>query len=625
MKDIESLNISDNVSLINQISEIYFNGYRSVKIIQFSEFLGNELNDIPIEVYSEMSTLKYEVPMDVAEYEKLIGYIFKVETRDNLNERIKDMSEINPLTRILLVASNFELNDVQNSLKQAWNSYQMLNILIVSMNLSNFNETIIVSTYNPFTTTHLSLQIDLETVIHGMDMILDFMERRLKNLNEYPIKITIFEDPGICKLVTSEDDNKIRKKYTYQDGETIDIISRIMNFYPNYTTNPDGANFGSHIGDGDEYNGAMQDLFTGTGEVAANARIITNVHRTNFFIFLNWCTTLNLNFVVPARFYEYNFDVFPHSFYDKWIMALICFSFISITLMYYLVEYFDFKMLEKSDINFSLIRLTLNVMSLLNNIQLMIFPGSNQLKQCILFGSFLLITLNINSIYQGTIITELNSKSQFGEINSIQQLLDTNLTIYVNAHITEFLSPYKDFDEATIYRRMYERQNLEISQFSEQLNLTSINRTAAFLTPEIYIPTYQASSFENGVQRIHEIKETPMKYYLALTIPKKSPYIERFNEIIDRIVAAGIVNYQTDRAIADAELEYIKKIKENGIKGDELKLLGMKELKSLFYVYMLLCGFATLVFGLEFLMHIWAHKSKIVKEIENYLETNHAS
>lgn len=531
------------------------------------------------------------------------------------------MYTINPLTKTLVITVNVETADIRAALQDTWNSFQMLNILILSYDTLD-NKTLVLNTFNPFTNQHLALQVDYDTIDTSMAMILDFMNTRLKNLNEYPIKVTIFEDFGICKEVTPA--NSVRKRYTYQDGETMELISKVMNFYPNYTTNPDEQLFGIRKNGTDTFSGAMQDLFTGAGEVAANARIITNVHRTNFFIYLNWCITLNLNFVVPARYYEYNFDVFPHSFYDKWIMLLMCFTFVIITMMSYAAQHFDYYMLDEKDVvPFSLIRITLNVMSLLHNIQLMIFPKSNQLKQCIIFGSFLLITLNINSVYQGNIITQLNSKPQFGEINSIEQMLDTDLNVYVIENLFVFMEPYKYFEEGTLYRRMYDRPTTEVNDLLDQLKLTSVNRTAAFLTCEIYIPTFMAESFENGVNRIHEIKETPMKYFSALTISKKSPYIERFNEVIDLIVASGIVKYQTDKAKNERDLVFIRKIKKDGVEVLHLKLLGMKELRSLFYCYILLCCLAVVVFALELLLVQQVKKSHFWKNIEDWLESNH--
>lgn len=293
--------------------------------------------------------------------------------------------------------------------------------------------------------------------------------------------------------------------------------------------------------------------------------------------------------------------------------------------MFYLVDYFDYYILAKEDIvRFSVVRITLNVMSLLQNVQMMVFPSSNALKRCIIYGSFLVITLNINSIYQGNIITQLNSKPQFGEISTIEQLLDTKLNIYVNEHLLPFMEPYKNFDEGTVFRRMYERRETKVKKFEDQLKITSINRTAAFLTPEIYISTFMAESFENGVKRVEKVPETPMKYFSGLMIPKNSPYIKRFNEIIDLIVAAGIVNYQTDKAKREADLGYIGKIKKYGIEGNKLKLLGMKELKSLFHCYIILCCLAIVLFTFELFLKQQASKSRFLQKIEDFFESNRA-
>lgn len=542
-----------------------------------------------------------------------------ISNTENINDVIRSTYDSNPHNRLLITTTNLTDNELEIIFIETWKTYQMLDILFLSKNI---DDTFLYA-YNPFDLNSpkkfLKIYIDQKNSIDpAMERVMKFSQNRLRNLNGYPIRIAIFEDVGISKLI---EEHGGYKRYKYQDGEVAYLLSKVINFYPNYTTNPDNARFGGHGAD-DSFSGAMEDLYLGNAEVAVNARIITNVHRADFFTFLNWCTTLNLIFVTPARYYTYQFTVFPHSSYDDGILCLMLFTFIAIVISYYIANYFDHHWFKRDVKQYSFVRIILNVTSLMWNIQLMEFPGSQQLKQCIIMGSFLLITLNINSCYQGNIITELNASPDAGEIDTLQQLLDTKLEIYIESFLPAFLSPYKDFSNESIYKQLYDRQRYEIDTFSQQLIVTSKNRTSAFLTPEIYLANYQAETFENGEVQIHGVRESLMNFYLGITISKKSPYIHRFNEVVDLIVAAGVVNYQTDRAMSEARLEYIKKIKQYGVKDENLKLIGMKQLKSIFLFYCCMCALALNMFLFEHLMNKLAKYCWIVKQVETFLESN---
>lgn len=67
------------------------------------------------------------------------------------------------------------------------------------------------------------------------------LDHALDNLYGYQITISIFEEVAICKKIG-------KNKYIYQDGESLKLVSEVMNFSANYITNPDGMQFGFKVG-----------------------------------------------------------------------------------------------------------------------------------------------------------------------------------------------------------------------------------------------------------------------------------------------------------------------------------------------------------------------------------------
>jgi hypothetical protein len=107
------------------------------------------------------------------------------------------------------------------------------------------------------------------------------------------------------------------------------------------------------------------------------------------------------------------------------------------------------------------------------------------------------------------------------------------------------------------------------------------------------------------------IKETPYEYFYASSVPKTSPFVGRFNEILMRIFEAGISKYQMNKAISETDLIYIRRMKIGKIDLNGLKSISLTQLSSIIYLFFISLVITFLVFLCEILINVIAKCGKI--------------
>jgi hypothetical protein len=99
--------------------------------------------------------------------------------------------------------------------------------------------------YNPFAgdkeerqPEYMVLEFDLFTAPDNFPLMKQFVNDRISNLHQYPLKVNIFDFPMISKK--EEDDTGTVIQYSYVDGETVRVLSERLNFTIIYFDSPDG-------------------------------------------------------------------------------------------------------------------------------------------------------------------------------------------------------------------------------------------------------------------------------------------------------------------------------------------------------------------------------------------------
>lgn len=146
----------------------------------------------------------------------------------------------------------------------------------------------------------------------------------------------------------------------------------------------------------------------------------------------------------------------------------------------------------------------------------------------------------------------------------------------------------------------FEDIKLSHEYFAEQL---MNNAKFAYLWSDLYVDNYLNQFYDpnTGENLLENIPETAYEFYISLMAPKNSPFIEKFNEILLQYVETGIVDYHSNRAMADNDIIWIQRVLKGEIPETAAKAIKIGELMPLFEIYIYLVIASSVVFVLEIL------------------------
>lgn len=121
------------------------------------------------------------------------------------------------------------------------------------------------------------------------------------------------------------------------------------------------------------------------------------------------------------------------------------------------------------------------------------------------------------------------------------------------------------------------------------------------MVPNHFIFGYQMNyiSNETGQNMINPVPECVYAYHMSIMLQKSSPFIEKFNFILQRTVEIGIVGHQYRMSLAELSMGLIRLTKAGHFQERQIHLVGMKEMESLFVYYLVAMGISVLVFAGE--------------------------
>lgn len=136
-----------------------------------------------------------------------------------------------------------------------WEKFKILeNAVLVTE-----NSTIRICLYNPFYGNKTSRSpkfycqfIEYNNIWVVLRNVKEFVRERTQNLHEYPIKVNIFNFPMLSQAVYDASGNITH--FSGINGNTVSVISEIMNFTPIYVASEDGSLYGSQV-NGEHFTG----------------------------------------------------------------------------------------------------------------------------------------------------------------------------------------------------------------------------------------------------------------------------------------------------------------------------------------------------------------------------------
>lgn len=399
----------------------------------------------------------------------------------------------------------------------------------------------------------------------------------------------MFDYPQTSRAVYDSKNQIVR--YKYSDGEVIQILSKYLNFTPVYVQYDKNLH-GFQLPNG-TFTGALAAIEYGFANLSGIEMVSIDRNTTNG-VFLKSFRTLKFQFVIKKpRVTRSALLVMVNSIdiYTK-IAILTCFS------MFPILFYIKLKLQSVRDegkTQLSILDSFLIVISLIINVNSKRTPASISTRIFLMVVMF--YAMIQTSYIQSSIIKSLNKDIVVGDIKTLDQLLDNNYQILATDVV---LSLFKNAGGNRMAKKINELSS-NPSKFNLNYSSLSIKENEAVLVSELVAKEIVNSKFDKITKKTccAIVPEVFFEFYEAMLTQRSSPFQDIFNSIIQRIIESGIQRHQVNLANFDDNTERIKRIRNGEIPPVDTKTIEFYEVEKIFFLYLILTGFAVVVFCLE--------------------------
>jgi hypothetical protein len=99
------------------------------------------------------------------------------------------------------------------------------------------------------------------------------------------------------------------------------------------------------------------------------------------------------------------------------------------------------------------------------------------------------------------------------------------------------------------------------------------------------------------------VPECAFKFLHAMVVPKSSPYQDKFNNLLQRIIEAGVIEYQKSLIEIDYMKVKFQRVKDGNMPPLDEKTIKMDQIRSIIYLYSTFVFLAIIVFVVELFYH----------------------
>ena len=566
----------------------------------------------PLDIFNDMEKTVFGPKIDassVSSYPTTHGYYVKCKVSDIKNGFYEKLSSFNPRTRLMFNLIDGDVEVGKAILKMGFDKFKMLNVAALTFSPDLAEGTgykIILCLYNPFagnaqerTPEVRCWNFNKQNVDENLIDMEIFQRQRITNLQQFPLKISIFEYE--MKSVAVYDASGNISHYTYADGEVISTIAKIMNFTPVYKSILNQPKYGFQTPKG-EFVGNLGDLEYGRVDLMANPMLIQNYNTTKSG-FLQPMTIFKLVFIVKKRF-EYK-KILKTVFTQLDTLSLTISTSIflllpPIYLFIYTTELRVLKIKRKADS----VKTLLYVLALESCVSM---KHSMMTASRITVAVILFNTLMGSAILQGNLVMELNSERNIGRIKKIDQLIEQDFSVGMEHGLTYSFQEESDNKVSRMLKKYSGNLTRASYNSHEAIDLLKKDNKFAYLWGSEMTGSYLNNFYDNvtGENEFETVPESPFEFYLAMMVPKSSPFIDRINELINFYVETGLYHYHTKVASDDNDKIWINRIKSNFIPKRSERFLKMDDINDIFIVYVGLNLFCCLVFISEVIFNFF--------------------
>ncbi|XP_043475141.1 uncharacterized protein LOC122506846 [Leptopilina heterotoma] len=161
--------------------------------------------------------------------------------------------------------------------------------------------------------------------------------------------------------------------------------------------------------------------------------------------------------------------------------------------------------------------------------------GDSELTaQRIFLAGTLIFTLIIFGLYESTLLSAMSKPFEYQELETLNDVLDTDYSI---------LTKYENLRENTFYNVELKNRVILLQGVEESLRKIVVNNKSVLGIMRLSTAELEDRSKyydENGEYLLHVIEECPCAYCLSYVVKEYSPYLERINKILSKISEGGL-------------------------------------------------------------------------------------
>ncbi|CRL07717.1 CLUMA_CG020671, isoform A [Clunio marinus] len=587
---IKELICANETKISSQAILHYFEKQRSIFVIDlskdsfFNTNICNQFDSISIYVFNKWNKVNIEdkvVDSGLSAHSRSRGFFLTCTYREAL-QLFKQISDYNPRVKTLISLRSSNFSEARKLLQIGYEKFKMLDVAIL-MKIDQFSEVkFSICLYNPFQGDKIMRSPEFRCFNISIESkpfvaIDTFIETRVRNLHQFPLRVNIFEEPLLSNAVKNKQGKII--EYRFLVGETIKILKFVMNFTPIYITSVDGSRQGFNLPNG-SFTGSLGLIEDNSVELAVNPIFIAD-YGTKKMIFLQPIAIKSLYFIIKKR-KTYKLHMTSIFFqYDNWAYATATALMFLLPLIYVVVNKMESKMMA-SQSEKTIPRNIFYVYALIFNVSM---QHSTHISSRMVVAVVLFYNLMISSLFEGTITKNLSRSQQNNEIKTFDQLINENYNMTMRKSLAMIFikqggSKYSD----KLREVAYNRKEL-VETYGEGLRkVLNVPRVAYLTTRATSIITDRYYDSKTGVNKFESVTEPIYEDYASQLAPKHSPFIECFNFWINVIREIGITKYQFSRADDSNKILMIQRVKAGKVSRDDDKVIQLNDLASTFYL-----------------------------------------
>lgn len=485
-----------------------------------------------------------------------------------------------------LVISEESINE--EILKEAWDDYKILHLVLLNLNITA--RRYFVSFYNPFKfntfgTRGVFKKYSL-TNREFVKMIVTEIDKRPRNLYEYELT-TFIETPALTYTNPVYDHKGNLVRYIGIHGEVVEAIRHSMNFkisfVKKFTDTPQIMQVSKRTSD------LVRDRKI---DLIGDSRFLNKSGIDKSFPLMP-LTTTSIVCALPSKRESHVINIF-YGFLDETATILLYISTVVVMICLYCSvkrHSFSITILDMIGIQFNISRSLQKYHRILSRFVLLLL---------------FILNLTIVSTFQGNIISRLNIASKVKQINTLNDLVQENITILTLSPFYYLLKPEK-FDSESIHDKVF-KQFMFNDEFRnpETVYKISMGEMPSNIGTLIRKPQaifLQAQYSDKGRENIHLVREPVATYPDTIHVPGWSPFVSVMNEMLLRVFEMGFFEKGHDDAEQMTWIQKLKTYKNLGEYNVSPAPITWEHLSFTFFLYLSMLGLACVVLFLEIIYY----------------------